>query len=239
MLSKRGNINPGTTTIFCLLITLIHLNSIWCNVIFDFLTQICVCVCSSELLSRWLLQSNSRSISLVPWKRFLSLCFSEPVLENVLYVKPLAEHDTASTGPFLQHTHILSFLWLHHCQSLQMEKGSQIPLLVKRRKCSRNIFLSFSVYPHTAPSDSVQNVCSSKVHCPGCQSQEMHSHFTNKRLGTERTGTVRVPILSSLSPRAGDCHHCRGASPQTLPLQIIRAPVDAKNPRWKKPTAHW
>lgn len=78
---------------------------------------------------------------------FLSLRCREPLLKNVPHVKPLAEHSTASTGPFLLYTHILRFLWTHHCQRLQMEKGSQIPLLVKRRKCSRCIFLSFYTYP--------------------------------------------------------------------------------------------
>lgn len=141
---KEENINPGTTIIFCLLTTPVQ---------FKFTLVLCYFWlpdpnwCACELLSRWLLQSRARSISLVPWKRFLSLHFSEPVLENLLYVKPLAEHDTASTGPFLLYTHILGFLWLHHCRRLQMEKGSQIPLLVKRRKCSRKIFLSFSVLP--------------------------------------------------------------------------------------------
>lgn len=103
--------------------------------------------CSSELLSRWLFHPSSRPISLMPWKGFCSLRFSECLLENVPYVKPLAKHDTASTGPFLLYTHILRLLQIQHCQRLQMKKGSQIPLLVKRRKCSRKIFLFFSIYP--------------------------------------------------------------------------------------------
>lgn len=102
----------------------------------------------------------------MPWKRFLSLCFSECLLESVPYVKPLAAYDTASTGPFLLYIHILSFLWLRRCQTLQMEKGSQIPLLVKRRKCSRKIFPLLFCLP-TAPLDSAQRTCNSKVHSLG------------------------------------------------------------------------
>lgn len=134
------------------------------------------CACSSELLSRWSLHSSSRSISLVPWKRFLSLFFSEPLLENAPCVKPLAEHDTASTGPFLLYTHILTFLWLRRCQRLQMEKGSQIPLLVKRRKCSRKIFPLLFCLP-TAPLDSAQRMRNSKARSSECQSREIHSSF--------------------------------------------------------------
>lgn len=89
---------------------------------------------------------------------FLSLRCREPLLKNVPHVKPLAEHSTSSMGPFLLYTHILSFLWTHHCQRLQMEKGSQIPLLVKRRKCSRRIFLSFSTYPQLLQTAS--SLCS-------------------------------------------------------------------------------
>lgn len=196
-----------------------------------------VCVCSSELLSRWLLQSNSRSISLVPWKRFLSLCFSEPVLENVVYVKPLAEHDTASTGPFLQHTHILSFLWLHHCQSLQMEKGSQIPLLVKSGKCSSNIFLSFSVYPQLP--ETVSSVCATakgtalSVRARKCTliSQTNAWHLKGQALSGFPSCPDCPPVMGTVS-----CCHCTiaGASPQTLPLQIVKDKADTKNSRWKK-----
>lgn len=137
---KEENLNPGSTITFCLLITPIQFKF---NLMLRYfwLPDPNWCACSSELLSRWLLWSSSRSIPLVPWKRFLSLRSSEPC------VKPSAEHNTASTGPLLLYTHILPFLWLHRCQRLQMEKGSHIPLLVKRRKCSRKIFLSFSVYP--------------------------------------------------------------------------------------------
>lgn len=143
---KEENLNPDTAIIFCLLIAPLQFkfNLVLCYFLLPDPNR---CVCSSELLSRRSLRFGSRSISVVSWKRFLSLRFSEPLLENVPYVKPSAEHGTASTGPFLRYTHILRFLWRHHCQSLQMEKGSQIPLLVKRRKCSRKVFLSFSVYP--------------------------------------------------------------------------------------------
>lgn len=76
-----------------------------------------------------------------------------------------------------------------------MEKGSQIPLLVKRRKCSRKIFSSLFLST-TAPLDSTQHMCNSKAHSSECQSREIHSHFTAKHLGAEGTDALLVPVLS-------------------------------------------